>query len=242
MALIKTYNVTISNFAGLSPCSGYYIYTGLTSNFNDADYINGSNTLTPITGTTYSFQLDAETSITSVFVFIKHCEIDSYKMSLVDLRCTDCILGIPATPTPTPTRTPTPTLTPTNTLTPTVTPTNNPTPSITPTNTSTPTHTPTNTPTHTVTPTMTPTPSISYRTWNLAACTNTCSGVLICTGSYSVTVYTSPSVTDITDPSTIIYTNTALTTTWSGFFQLGTHLYDVVAGTPSDLGVVGSGC
>ena len=86
MALIKTYNVTISNFAGLTPCSGYYIYTGLTSNISNANYINGNSSLIPITGTTYSFQLDAESSITSVFVFIKHCEIDSYKMSLIDLR------------------------------------------------------------------------------------------------------------------------------------------------------------
>jgi YVTN family beta-propeller protein len=47
-------------------------------------------------------------------------------------------IGVPATPTPTPTNTQTPTVTPTNTQTPTTTPTNTETPTNTPTNTQTP--------------------------------------------------------------------------------------------------------
>ena len=221
MALIKTYNVTISNFAGLTPCSGYYIYTGLTSNINNANYINGNSSLISITGTTYTFQLNAESSITSVFIFIKHCEIESYKMSLIDLRCSDCVM-VPSSPTPTPTITSTPTITPTATPTITLTPT--------PTSTSA------------GSPTPTPTPSIGYKSWNLLACNSTCAGVLGCYSSYSITVYTLPSVTSITNPSTVIYTNTSLTITWGGFFQQSGHVYDVTTGTPSDLGTIGIGC
>ena len=149
---------------------------------------------------------------------------------------------ITITPTFTPTRTPTRTITPTRT--PTITPTRTITPTITPTNTLTPTRTPTNTITPTITPTntITPTYSIGYKSWILSGCTNTCSGVLGCYSSYSITVYTLPSVTSITNPSTVIYTTTALTTTWSGFFQQSGHVYDVVTGTPNDLGAVGDGC
>lgn len=92
MALIKTYSVTISNFQNLSPCSGYYVYTGLTSNFNNANYINGLNSLTTITGSTYTFQLDVLSTITSVFVFIEHCDGVSHRTSLLDLRCSDCVI------------------------------------------------------------------------------------------------------------------------------------------------------
>jgi hypothetical protein len=76
----------------------------------------------------------------------------------------------------------------------------------------------------------------------LSACGGTCQGVLGCYGSYNVTVYTLPSVTSITDPSTVIYTTPELTTTWFGFFQQSGHVYDVTGGTPDDLGVFGSEC
>jgi hypothetical protein len=55
-------------------------------------------------------------------------------------------IGVPATPTPTPTNTQTPTVTPTNTETPTTTPTNTETPTNTPTNTQTPSPSPSDEP------------------------------------------------------------------------------------------------
>lgn len=219
MSLIKTYDVTISNFAGLAPCDGFYIYTGLTTDINDASYINGVGNLTTISTPTYTFQVDVVSTVTLIYVFIQHCDEVSYKMSAVDLRCSDCVM-IASSPTPTPTITPTLTVTPTNTP--------------------TPTHTPAGSPMST--PTITPTPSISYKSWNIIGCTNTCSGgILTCTGTYSVTVYTLPSVTAITDPSITIYTNTSLTTTFSGFFQQG-DIYDAITGSPSDLGAPGGPC
>ena len=230
----------ISNFAGLTPCSGYYIYTGLTSNINNANYINGNSSLIPITGTTYTFQLNANTSITSVFIFIKHCEIDSYKMSLIDLRCSDCLIGLPPSPTPTPT------VTPTITVTPTLTPTVTITPTITPTITLTPTHTPTITPTITLTPThtptITPTPTSTYKIWYLAGCTGPCQfATTMCQGPYSLTLYTTPGVSNLLDPGVTMYTNSSLTSTFTGFFQQ-TDIIEVSSGTVTNQYPVGGPC
>jgi hypothetical protein len=79
----------------------------------------------------------------------------------------------------------------------------------------------------------------------LSVCASTCSGggVLGCYGSYSITVYTLPSVTSITNPSTVIYSNTSLTTPSNGIqFQQSGNVYDISGGTPTLLGSFGSPC
>jgi hypothetical protein len=96
------YQITITNFSGNTPCEGYYIYTGLTQNIDDADYINGSATLIPIT-TGYTFNAEILDSISQIFVFVEHCDEHinpipnpspklqgGYQLSMVDLRCDDC--------------------------------------------------------------------------------------------------------------------------------------------------------
>lgn len=114
----------------------------------------------------------------------------------------------PVTPTPTPTNTQTPTNTPTASITPTITPTN--------------TQTPTNTPTKTITPT----PSPTYKSWNIVSCASTCSGGICgCYTTSNITRYTQPGVSDITTSGTIIYTDTALTTIWTGNFSSGGNIY-----------------
>jgi hypothetical protein len=96
------YQITISNFSGNTPCEGYYIYTGLTHNIDDADYINGTEILIPIT-TGYTFNVTVLDSIPQIFLFVEHCDghinpvpnstpklQGGYQLALVDLRCTDC--------------------------------------------------------------------------------------------------------------------------------------------------------
>jgi hypothetical protein len=155
---MSTYQITVNNFIGTTPCGGYYIYTGLTTNINGVgtDYINGSETLIPIPPSGYTFSLTISSLIKNIYLFVEHCDGHNnsetnqggYQMSYVDLRCSDCESGTPPTPTLTPTPTPTPTVTPTYN----VTPTNTVTPTLTPTRTLTPTVTPTNTPTPSNTP------------------------------------------------------------------------------------------
>jgi hypothetical protein len=95
---------------------------------------------------------------------------------------------------------------------------------------------------------MTPTSTPTYKSWTLLACGDNCGGptpkkFLGCFSSYSKTVYTSPSVTSITDISTVIYENTALTTTWSfGYFEESGFIYEVLNGEPSVLGPTGQLC
>jgi hypothetical protein len=101
MPTLKTYQLTVSNFIGITPCSGYYIYTGLTSNIDDADYINGSPVLIPIPPMGYSFFVDVDLSLTNIYLFVEHCDGHNnsninqggYQMSYVDLRCSDCNTG-----------------------------------------------------------------------------------------------------------------------------------------------------
>ena len=138
---MSLHQITVNNFIGTTPCGGYYIYTGLTTNINDAGYINGTATIIPIPSSGYTFSLAIDSTVKNIYLFVEHCDghdnsetnQGGYQMSYVDLRCIDCNTG--TTITPTPTITPTNTLTPTNTITPTVTPTN----TLTPTNTITPT-------------------------------------------------------------------------------------------------------
>lgn len=101
--------------------------------------------------------------------------------------------------------------------------------------TPTPTITPTNT------PTLTPTPTISYKTWTIQECSSgpCVTGQCGCSNQISTTVYTSPDVTDITDPGTIICINQSLTLAFVGYFSQGGEIYDVNAGTPTQYCTIG---
>ena len=95
-----TNQLTISNFIESTPCTGYYIYTGLTSNISSATYINGSAVLIPISSGGYTFTLNVGPSINNIYLFIEHCDgrnnsatlQGGYQMSYVDLRCSDCFV------------------------------------------------------------------------------------------------------------------------------------------------------
>ena len=98
---MSTYQITVNNFIGTTPCGGYYIYTGLTTNINDADYINGSETLITIPPSGYTFSLTISSLIKNIYLFVEHCDCHDnsetnqggYQMSYVDLRCSDCETG-----------------------------------------------------------------------------------------------------------------------------------------------------
>ena len=88
-----TKELIISNFIESTPCTGYYIYTGLTSNISDANYLNGFATLISPLFTTFTLNLSP--SIKNIYLFIEHCDgrvQGGYQMSYVDLRCSDCLL------------------------------------------------------------------------------------------------------------------------------------------------------
>ena len=187
--MYSQYQITINNFTGQTPCNGYYVYTGLTTNINNAGFINEITTLIPIVNG-YVFTIELLSSISKIYLFIEHCDghVNSvpsttpklqggYQIVSVNLTCSDCY-GIPSTtpsatlqttPSTTPSATPqatpspTPSITPSITLslTPSVTPSL--TPSVTPTNSLTPSVTPSITPslTSSPTPSLTPTPSTS---------------------------------------------------------------------------------
>ena len=181
----SSYEITVPNFNGTTPCQSYSVYSGITHDIDDADYVEDVNV--PVSG--YTLSLNVDSSYDNVYLFIEHCDghINSvptstpklqggYQLVFVNLRCDDCISTYPfttptptITPTATPTGTSTPTETPTGTNTatptetPTITPTGTRTPTATPTETSTitPTPTPTGTSTPTLTPTATPTGTIT---------------------------------------------------------------------------------
>lgn len=102
MPSLNLYQVTVSNLTGSTPCGGYFIYTGLTQNIDDAEYLNGVEALISIS-TGYTFYVEVMDDISQIFVFVEHCDghINSipestpklqggYQMSLVDLRCNNC--------------------------------------------------------------------------------------------------------------------------------------------------------
>jgi hypothetical protein len=203
------YQVTISNFTGSTPCTSYDIYTGVTHVVDNATFVETVSSST-ISGHTVNLSVDS--SYTHVYLFIEHCDghINSvptstpklqggYQVTLVDLRCNDCVGSGPVistqTPTPTQTLTSTPTNTPTQTSTSTPTQTQTSTLGVTPTSTSTPTQTPTltatststqtptqtstmgltptSTPTSTETPTQTPTQTLTSTPTQTLTSTNT---------------------------------------------------------------------
>lgn len=190
------------------------------------------------------------TGITTSQLLTGYTALVCYSMSSFTVQsvgsCTnsvDFVLTTPVvSPTPTPTKTPTPTSSGNVLVTPSVTPSITPTPSVTPSITLsiTPTKTPSVTPTKT--PSVTPTPSPTYKEWNIVGCASYCSGVVFCSGSYSVTLYTLPNVVHIYDPGVIIYTNNTLTTTFDGFFQIGSIIYEVVSGSITTQYTIGDGC
>ena len=87
--------------------------------------------------------------------------------------------------------------------------------------------TPSSTPTGTPASTPTPTPSCSSKSWTIIECTlGTCSGgICTCSGSSSRTVYTNCSVTNLINPGTAIYTNSGLTTPFTGDFVQSGVIY-----------------
>ena len=102
--------------------------------------------------------------------------------------------------------------------------------------------TPTPTKTKTPTPTQTPTKTPLYKTWTITTCTATCQGGLCkCTAPLtSVTVYTSPSATNIL--SATLYTNTSLTVPYNGNFSQNGNIYDVTSGIVSLNCVINGPC
>lgn len=97
------------------------------------------------------------------------------------------------------------------------------------------------TPTPSVTPTVTPTKSPTYKSWTIQECSSgPCdAGQCGCAGQTSTTVYTLPSVTDLTDPLTVICINTTLTLAFTGFFSQSGEIYEVLSGTPQQYCTVG---
>jgi hypothetical protein len=96
----SSYEITVSNFNGTTPCQSYSVYTGTTHDIDDADYVEDVNV--PVSG--YTLSLDIDSSYTGVYLFIEHCDghINSvpsstpklqggYQLVFVDLRCNDCI-------------------------------------------------------------------------------------------------------------------------------------------------------
>lgn len=101
---LNYYQVTITNFSGLTPCTGYYVLTGTTTDITSANYINGTSTLIPISSGGYTFDLLVDSSYDHIYVFVEHCDgyvtpppsstpknQGGYQMSYVDLRCTTCV-------------------------------------------------------------------------------------------------------------------------------------------------------
>lgn len=103
----------------------------------------------------------------------------------------------------------------------------------------TPTPTPTRTP-------PVPTPSATpgcFLSWNLTECASPCSGgICACEGGTSVTKYTDCSVTNITDPFTEIYDNTALTNPYTADFRVGGTIYNSTGSGVSIVCVIGGPC
>lgn len=106
-----------------------------------------------------------------------------------------------------------------------------------------PSQTPTRTPTKTPTPTPTLTPGC-FLTWNIQECAGgTCSGgICTCEGQTPRTVYTNCSVTDITDPFTEIYENTALTNPFTGDFVDSGSIYNSTGSGVTLVCVIGGPC
>lgn len=102
MSSYSQYSITINNFTGYTPCDGYYIYTGLTNNISNANYLNGISSLIPVSNG-YTFTITLLSSISFIYLFIEHCDRHiisvpsstpklqgGYQVEKLDLRCNDC--------------------------------------------------------------------------------------------------------------------------------------------------------
>jgi hypothetical protein len=93
------------------------------------------------------------------------------------------------------------------------------------------------------TPTPTPTPSCTTRGWLISTCDSTCTlGICTCTFAGNLVVYTNCSVTDITDVTTSIFTDSTLTTPYTGNFSYGGSIWESIAGTVQLVCVIGGPC
>lgn len=115
-------------------------------------------------------------------------------------------------------------------------------PQTTPTPTPTIGTTATPTPTRTSTPTPTPTCS-GYKSWGITTGTTSCSGGICTLGSPTfATVYTNCNVTSLTAPSTDIFTDTSLTTSFVGFFSRGGSIWYSDGTSVTEECVIGGPC
>jgi hypothetical protein len=97
------YQITINNFTGTTtPCDGYYVYTGLTTDITTSNYINDTTSLIPIING-YIFTIILPCSIEKIYLFIEHCDGHTtstpsttpklqggYQIVGVNLTCDDC--------------------------------------------------------------------------------------------------------------------------------------------------------
>jgi hypothetical protein len=97
------YQITINNFTGTTtPCDGYYVYTGLTTDITTSNYINDTTSLIPIVNG-YIFTIILSCSIEKIYLFIEHCDGHTtstpsttpklqggYQIISVNLKCDDC--------------------------------------------------------------------------------------------------------------------------------------------------------
>lgn len=98
--MFKQYQITITNFTSNTPCSGFFVLTGLTENINNAEHINGLPILHNISNG-FNFTLEVDSDKSKIFLFVGHCDNTpppiinpklqgGYQLSLLDLTCDDC--------------------------------------------------------------------------------------------------------------------------------------------------------
>ena len=77
------------------------------------------------------------------------------------------------------------------------------------------------------TPQPTPTPSCTAKGWLISTCSSSCvEHVCTCTFSGNIVVYSDCTVTDITNTSTKLYTDSSLTTPYTGLFNKNGTIYN----------------
>lgn len=95
----------------------------------------------------------------------------------------------------------------------------------------------------TPTPTSTPTPTCTAKGWLISTCSSTCiDHICSCNFDGNIVVYTDCTTTDITNPSTKLYTDSTLTTPYVGFFNKNGTIYHSVGVNVFIRCVVGSPC
>lgn len=98
-------------------------------------------------------------------------------------------------------------------------------------------------PSPTPTTTPTPTPSCAVKGWLISTCSRTCvGGICTCNFGSNIVVYTNCYVTDITNISTSLFTDSGLTTPYEGFFSQGGSIWESISGTVQLVCVIGGPC